>query len=292
MTDDPVSGLLAGVPVLGPMEELEKYVSQVRPSQLIAVGMPASRAAFDRYDGICQKFGVRFLMASDFGGELGRKFTVVEDDGIHFFGCREEPLECPFNRFLKRTLDCMIAAPTCVFILPVASLIVWLIQRVQSPGPLFYRQSRTGMHNEEFTIYKFRTMHFTPNDDGFQARKNDDRVYPLGRWLRKLSIDEIPQFLNVLRGEMSVVGPRPHLKAHDEQFAQVAKSYHVRSLIKPGITGLAQVRDLRGEMRTDHDVIDRVDSDLAYLEHWSFLLDGMIVFRTLWKMIFPPKTSY
>ncbi len=167
-----------------------------------------------------------------------------------------------------------------------------LIHRVQSPGPLFFRQPRTGLHNDEFSIFKYRTMHAGHGRNAEQASAEDDRVFPLGRLLRKLSLDEVPQFINVLKGEMSIVGPRPHLSEHDVMWSKVAHFYRVRSFIKPGITGLAQVRGLRGETRTQEQVRDRLQSDLYYLENWSPSLDWMIILRTAWQIVRPPRSAY
>jgi lipopolysaccharide/colanic/teichoic acid biosynthesis glycosyltransferase len=142
-----------------------------------------------------------------------------------------------------------------------------------------------------FNIWKFRTMRVENPDETQQAFAGDPRIYPAGRIFRKLSIDELPQFINVLLGDMSVVGPRPHLRAHDDEFAQVRTDYRVRHLIKPGITGLAQVRGYRGETRNDRDVIKRTRADIHYLEHWSVWLDFQIVVRTALQMIKAPKTA-
>jgi len=205
---------------------------------------------------------------------------------------RREPLECPVGRTIKRTLDLIVALPVVMFILPPACLVAWFFQRRQSPGPLFFRQRRTGKYNRPFLIYKFRTLYVGNDDEGRQVVGDDSRVFPAGRWMRKLSIDELPQFINVLIGEMSVVGPRPHFVDHDTLFGEIAHFYRVRSFIKPGITGLAQVRGLRGEARKDRDLIDRIHSDVYYLENWSPFMDWMIIFKTAWQMIAPPKTAY
>ena len=148
-------------------------------------------------------------------------------------------------------------------------------------------QHRTGLHNEHFSILKYRTMHVENGDEAVQATVDDPRIFTLGRLLRKLSIDELPQFINVLRGDMSVVGPRPHMSEHDKAFAKVAEVYRVRAFIKPGITGLAQVRGHRGETKTHESVRARVASDLHYLENWSPMLDLLIILRTAWQMIRP-----
>jgi putative colanic acid biosynthesis UDP-glucose lipid carrier transferase len=125
-----------------------------------------------------------------------------------------------------------------------------------------------------------------------QASENDDRIFPLGRLLRKTSIDEIPQFLNVLRGEMSIVGPRPHMIEHNAQFARIMANYHIRAFVKPGVTGLAQVRGFRGEARTSEDIQKRVECDIEYIERWSLTLDVMLIVQTAWQMLFPPKSAY
>jgi lipopolysaccharide/colanic/teichoic acid biosynthesis glycosyltransferase len=205
---------------------------------------------------------------------------------------RREPLECPVGRTIKRVLDLVVSLPVCLFILPPVALVVWFFQGTQSQGPLFFRQRRTGKYNRPFLIYKFRTMRVGNFDEGRQAVADDDRVLPAGRWMRKLSIDELPQFINVLVGEMSVVGPRPHFVDHDALFGEIAHFYRVRSFIKPGITGLAQVRGLRGEARKERDLIDRIHSDVYYLENWSPILDWVIIFKTAWQVIAPPKTAY
>jgi lipopolysaccharide/colanic/teichoic acid biosynthesis glycosyltransferase len=134
-------------------------------------------------------------------------------------------------------------------------------------------------------------MYMAKHDQAKQATDGDSRIYPAGRWLRKFSIDELPQFVNVLLGDMSVVGPRPHLLKHDEQFAQAMANYSVRGIVKPGITGLAQVRGFRGEIKSPSDVINRVESDIQYLENWSFWMDCWIILRTIGQVVFPPRTA-
>jgi lipopolysaccharide/colanic/teichoic acid biosynthesis glycosyltransferase len=157
---------------------------------------------------------------------------------------------------------------------------------------LFHKQKRSGIHNKEFIMLKYRTMHEHNGDLAIQAQRHDPRVYSFGRILRRFSLDEIPQFWNVLMGNMSVVGPRPHLPEHNRDFAQVMGHYQVRSFVKPGITGLAQVRGFRGNASNRSALIARVVSDLHYIENWSFSLDLLIILRTMVQMIFPPKSAY
>ncbi|MCB1090673.1 MAG: sugar transferase, partial [Verrucomicrobiae bacterium] len=162
--------------------------------------------------------------------------------------------------------------------------------RIVSPGPLFYRQKRTGRNGEIFEVYKFRTMHVN-DTPGAQAKVGDPRIFPGGRFLRKSSLDEIPQFINVLLGEMSVVGPRPHFVDHDSQFAEIVHDYSVRHFAKPGVTGLAQVKGCRGETDTHLKVRQRVRLDHFYLRNWSLLMDVCIVCDTAIQVIFPPKSA-
>lgn len=292
ITDDPSPAGNDTVPVLGGYGEMEQIIKDTRPSQLILLDLPMSPEQIVATGNLCDKLGVRLFIVNDLEDKLHRSVLFMEDDGFHFLAFRQEPLECPIGRMMKRIFDIVLALPVVIFVLPLTSLGVWLCHRLQSPGPLFFTQRRTGKYNQEFQILKYRTMHVDHGDEARQATQDDCRVFRTGRWLRKLSVDELPQFVNVLKGEMSVVGPRPHLVDHDELFGEIANFYRVRSFIKPGITGLAQVRGLRGEARRDQDLIDRIHSDLYYLENWSLLLDWVIIVRTAWHVVFPPKSAY
>jgi putative colanic acid biosynthesis UDP-glucose lipid carrier transferase len=241
---------------------------------------------------ICDQLGIRLFILSDLEEKLRHSITLFEDEGFRFIGLREEPLENPLNRFLKRAIDFAIAIPVMVVVFPVLTVVVFLSQRLQSPGPLFHIQCRAGMQNRQFKIYKFRTMRPDNGEVSRQAQPEDNRVYPLGKWFRKLSIDEVPQFWNVIRGDMSIVGPRPHLIELNNQFARLLQNYHVRTFIKPGITGLAQVRGFRGEARDNSDIENRVACDIEYLENWNISLECGIILRTFSQLIFPPQSAY
>jgi lipopolysaccharide/colanic/teichoic acid biosynthesis glycosyltransferase len=179
-----------------------------------------------------------------------------------------------------------------VFILPPLAVLVTIVQMVQSPGEIFFCQHRTGTKGRVFKIIKFRTMHSRYNNKTDQSMRLDQRVYSFGRILRKTSIDEIPQFINVLMGDMSVVGPRPHLPIHDKQWAEICDKYNVRFSAKPGITGLAQVKGFRGEVVSDKCILERIRCDLEYIEKWSISMDINIVFRTMWVVVFPKGNAY
>jgi putative colanic acid biosynthesis UDP-glucose lipid carrier transferase len=281
---------VCSLPVLGEPHDLDRVIREHGISQVILLGVPILAAGYNFVSEVCNRSGVRLLILSDLEERLHHPVVHVEDDGMQFITLREEPLENPLNRLSKRALDVAVSLTVVVLVLPWVAAFVWLVHRFKSPGPLLYQQTRAGLRNEEFAILKFRTMHNGHGDPALQATPGDARVFPGARWLRKQSLDELPQFINVLRGEMSVVGPRPHLLEHNRAFAKSLSTYHIRAFVRPGITGLAQVRGLRGEA-TPGAITRRLAADILYLEHWSIFLDAGIILRTTWQMLFPPKTA-
>jgi len=279
------------VPLLGKRAELEQIIRERGITQVILLEFPLFAESNQNVIQTCDQLGIRLLILSDLEERLRHSVTHFEDGGFRFIGLREEPLENPLNRFVKRAIDFLIALPVIVFVFPLLVVIVWIAQRVQSPGPLFHIQKRAGMQNREFEIYKFRTMRSDNGQVARQASQTDDRVYPLGKWFRKLSVDEVPQFWNVLRGEMSIVGPRPHLIEHNREFSKFMANYHVRTFVKPGITGLAQVRGFRGEARNSADIENRVACDIEYLENWNLSLECAILVRTFAQLVRPPRSA-
>jgi exopolysaccharide biosynthesis polyprenyl glycosylphosphotransferase len=277
--------------ILGPPSELNAILEQYSVTQVIILQLPEATSGFEEMMKIVNKHGARLLILSNLEEQLHRPVFAFDDSGLSFFTFHLEPLENPVHRAIKRVLDMSIAVPATLIVFPVAALIVKLLQAFQSPGPLFYRQIRAGIQNQKFEILKFRTMHAANNDETRQAGTDDPRIFPAGRFFRRFSIDEIPQFLNVVDGSMSVVGPRPHMIEHNDKFADLLSNYHIRSFVKPGMTGLAQVRGFRGESSTREDIAARLQSDLIYLENWSLILDLSIIFRTVGHMIFPPKKA-
>jgi exopolysaccharide biosynthesis polyprenyl glycosylphosphotransferase len=290
--DEPIKETAEGIPVLGNSDDLERVIREHGITQVILLEIPVFTELHRHLIGVCDQLGVRLLIVSDLEEKLRHPITHFEDDGFRFIGLREEPLENPLNRFFKRTLDLLISIPIMIFVFPLLALFVWIAQRLQSPGPLFHIQTRAGIQNLRFNIYKFRTMRPDHADLSRQARADDDRIFPAGKWLRKLSLDEVPQFWNVLRGDMSIVGPRPHLIEHNQQFSRLLRNYHVRSFVKPGITGLAQVRGFRGEAINNTDVANRVACDLEYLENWNLSLECGIIVRTVAQLFIPPRSAY
>jgi putative colanic acid biosynthesis UDP-glucose lipid carrier transferase len=291
LCDDKIDAV-EGIPVLGTSDNLENVIREKGITQVILLEFPLFAEVNWGIIRVCDQLGIRLLIVSDLEEKLRHSVTHFEDDGFRFIGLREEPLENPLNRFCKRAIDLAIAIPVMVVIFPILAGIVWIIQRLQSPGPLFHVQTRAGMQNRLFKIYKFRTMRSDNGEVTRQARDGDERIYPIGKWFRKLSIDEVPQFWNVLLGDMSIVGPRPHLIEHNKQFSQLMANYHVRAFVKPGITGLAQVRGYRGEARNSADIENRVACDIEYLENWNLSLECGIILRTFVQLVIPPRTAY
>jgi exopolysaccharide biosynthesis polyprenyl glycosylphosphotransferase len=290
--DTTVGSHVEGYPVLGTLKQLPKVLHDHVVTQVILAELPSEEDQLAVIAEQCDAAGARFLVVANFEEKFRHSITMLTDEGIRFIGMRREPLENPMNRTLKRILDIVVALPVVLFILPLITTVVWFFQRLQSPGSVFYHQDRAGFHDLPFKIVKYRTMHTNNRDVARQASVDDDRIYPAGRVFRRFSLDEFPQFINVLKGQMSVVGPRPHLPQHNEAFAKIMGSYRVRTLVKPGITGLAQVRGFRGETKDEASLIARVESDIAYVENWSFTMDLVIILRTAWQLVFPPKTAY
>lgn len=226
------------------------------------------------------------------------KYTQTRKVSVDFYGIipvvslREEPLESPLNRIIKRLFDIVFALIIIITIFSWLFPIIMIIIKLTSKGPTFFKQERSGEDNKTFTCLKFRTMLINEHSDIVQARKNDSRITSFGKFLRKTNLDELPQFLNVLKGDMSVVGPRPHMLKHTEEYSNLIKNYLVRHLIKPGITGWAQVNGLRGETTELEQMSSRVEYDIWYIENWSFMLDLKIVFQTVANMIKGESNAY
>ena len=283
------------IPRLGKPQELGRLLNERRIRQVVLLDWQYDPATVESMIDQCEMAGCRFLIYNAYGESFSRRFIPVVHGGHHFLALQEEPLEDPLARILKRLLDIAIALPVVVLVLPFLCLWVWVMQRIQAPGPLFFIKPRGGMNSKEFNMLKFRSMKAEQQTDdnlAVQATRNDSRIYSFGRFLRKTSLDEFPQFINVLRGEMSIVGPRPHLVQHDQEFSSINHSYRVRSFVKPGLTGLAQVNGLRGEITDPEKLNQRVYWDLYYVSNWSIFLDIVIILKTAKQVVFPPKTAY
>ena len=202
-----------------------------------------------------------------------------------------EPLSITTNKLTKRLFDVTVSIISCICMIPIIPIIAIII-KIQSPGPIFFKQERTGFAGKTFFCYKFRSMHVNKDADLEQATENDPRKFAFGNFMRKTNIDELPQFWNVLRGNMSIVGPRPHMLHHTEIYSELIDKYMVRHFCKPGITGWAQVTGFRGETKELWQMEERVEKDIWYIEHWTFMLDIKIIYKTIKSVIIPDKHAY
>ncbi len=235
---------------------------------------------------------IRFRYVPDFRALLYKKVDIEFYGEVPVLSVRKEPLENVNKRFSKRTFDIVFSLGVILFIMPILLPIVAILIKLQSKGPVFFKQLRSGRDNNVFYCYKFRTMVVNQNSDAVQATKNDSRVTPIGKFLRKTNLDEFPQFFNVLKGEMSIIGPRPHMVKHTEEFQESVDKFMVRHFVKPGITGWAQVNGFRGTTETPQKIIKRARYDVWYIENWSMQLDVKIVFLTVFNMLKGEKNAF
>ena len=280
---------------LGSMEDfikgLDNPESLVLGDELYLCVSRTKQKLIRRVSNFCDHQLVRFYYVP-IAAELLRLNLKRESlDDMDVYTAYENPLQNPVNRAEKRAFDLFLAL---VFLIPTLLLfpIVWIIMKIQSPGPLFFKQERTGMDGKVFWCYKFRSMHVNKEADTLQATKDDPRKYPFGSFMRKANLDEVPQIINVLKGDMSVVGPRPHMLAHTEQYSQLIDKYMVRHFVKPGVTGWAQVTGYRGETNELWQMEGRVKRDIWYMEHWSIWLDIRIIWLTLKTFVVHDKNAY
>ncbi len=232
-----------------------------------------------------------FRMVPEFSALVQRDVNMYFYNNIPMISIRNEPLELVTNRVMKRAFDIVFSLSVILLLFPIVMPIIALAIRINSKGPIFFKQLRPGKKNRLFVCYKFRTM-YVNNQTELQATKHDPRVTKVGAFLRKTNLDELPQFFNVLLGDMSVVGPRPNLVSQLEHYSKVISKYKMRHFVTPGITGYAQVSGFRGETQEVHLMEKRVEYDVRYMENWSFMMDMKIIFLTVWNMIKGEKNAY
>ena len=249
------------------------------------------RSTIRKISNFCDQNVIRFYYVPVSVETLGIDLKRELLDDIEIFTTYENPLQNPVNKVIKRTFDILVSSVLLICVLPLLP-IIWLIIKIQSPGPLFFTQARTGLDGKEFMMYKFRSMHVNADADRLQATADDPRKYPFGNFMRKSNIDELPQFWNVLRGDMSIVGPRPHMLLHTEQYSQLIDKYMVRHFVKPGVTGWAQVTGFRGETKEVWQMEGRVKRDIWYMEHWTIWLDIRIIWMTAKTIFIHDKKAY
>lgn len=244
-----------------------------------------------RISKLCDHKLIRFYYVPISVETIGLNLKRELLDDMEVFTTYENPLQNPVKRWAKRCFDIVLSL---VFLIPTAIIFpfIFIIIKIQSPGPILFKQKRTGLDGKTFNCFKFRSMHVNKDADKLQATENDPRKFPFGNFMRKANIDELPQFLNVLKGDMSIVGPRPHMLAHTEQYAALIDKYMVRHMVKPGVTGWAQVTGFRGETKELWQMEGRVKRDIWYMEHWSIWLDIRIIWLTAKTIFIHDKHAY
>jgi lipopolysaccharide/colanic/teichoic acid biosynthesis glycosyltransferase len=268
---------------------LERIIRNEGIRQIFLLELPRDRDLLSSINDTARKLGVRLLVLNDLPEIFRHDISFFHVHDKDLISLSNEPLEDPVNRLLKRSTDMLISLPIVLFVLPCLSILVKIVQVIESPGPLLHRETRAGLNNLPFRIFNFRT---TPLGSTIAAAKSNNQArYSIGLWLRRHSVDRFPEFLNVFLGDMSVVGPRPQLPIHNRRFSQVVREYHCRTFAKPGITGLAQMSGYRGEVRDDADIVERTKLDLKYIENWSLPLDFWIIFKTIPQLFKPPTTA-
>ncbi len=294
--EEPPAGPEAlSVPWLGTLADLPRVLEEKTVGQVVMLELPANDDEAGRVIAACRDHGCRLLIHSDIEERYTQPLVPITEEGRHFYTLQGEPLEDPMNRLIKRSFDLAVALPVVVLVLPVLCAWVAAMQAIQAPGPLFHARERRGKQGKVFFMLKFRSMFVAPENaaaESMQALTEDQRVFPFGRFIRRRSLDEFPQFWNVLVGEMSIVGPRPYMPLLDEEFRQQTKGYRTRNLVKPGITGLSQSLGFRGAVLEEEMVRRRVYWDVYYISHWSPWMDLQITARTLWQVIAPPETAF
>ena len=239
----------------------------------------------------CDRHMARFNYVPQMSSYLTRNMRPQSIGAVPVFRVRTNPLENPVNKALKRGFD-LVFSSVVLLLSPIVFIPVAIAVKLSSPGPVFFRQLRTGFMGHDFYCWKFRTMRVNTDADTVQATRTDPRKTKVGEFLRRTSIDELPQFINVFLGDMSVVGPRPHMLKHTEDYSRLLEKYMVRHLIRPGITGWAQIRGYRGQTDELWQMEKRVEHDIWYIEHWNFLLDCKIIFRTFLGVFNPDKNAF
>ena len=281
-----IYGDIEGLTPDGSIRDFEALLSRPEDLQLgdeVYLCVPRKeRELIERTVRLCDHRVAKFYYLPTAEEKLNLQPILIDDIGV--MTTYTSPLEEPLNRLLKRLFDVVFSV---LCLIPSALLLPFIVLAIkrQSPGPVFFRQLRTGINGHDFYCYKFRSMHVNTDADRLQATKDDPRKFPFGDFIRKTNIDELPQFWNVLIGDMSIVGPRPHMLAHTEQYDKLIDKYMVRHFVKPGVTGWAQVTGFRGETRELWQMEGRVERDIWYIQHWSFWLDLRIIWMTV-KTIF------
>jgi putative colanic acid biosysnthesis UDP-glucose lipid carrier transferase len=290
--DDNIEKCLHKDLVLGNVDSLKEFALREGIDEIYcALPDSAGHKVRELLD-FAEKNLIRFRIIPDIKRYIPKKLSIEFYGSVPAILVRQEPLESLLNRATKRTFDIVFSLFVIIAVFSWLFPIIAILIKLTSKGPIFFKQMRSGKNNEEFLCWKFSTMVVNGDADSVQASKDDHRITPVGRFLRRTNLDELPQFINVLIGNMSIVGPRPHMLKHTEQYSKMIDTYIIRHFVKPGITGWAQVNGYRGETRNQLLMQKRIEYDVWYLENWSFLLDMKIIVRTVYNMIAGEENAF
>ncbi len=279
--------------VKGTYEDLERFVSENNIDELYLISDSVDESIYKVLNSIVSKHAVKIRIVPAISNFTFMNVKLVNYDTIPVLRIQRGPLNYWYNRLFKRSFDFIFSLIIVVAVLTWLIPLIWFLNFISgNRGPVFFIQLRTGLGDKPFKMIKFRTMAVNKEADIKQATFNDERITSVGKFLRKTSIDELPQFLNVLSGKMSVVGPRPHMINHTKEYKEMVKEFMIRHAVKPGITGYAQVRGKRGEIKRTRDIKARIKDDLFYIENWSFSLDIKIIFLTVINILKGDKAAY
>ncbi|MDR2775595.1 MAG: undecaprenyl-phosphate glucose phosphotransferase [Tannerella sp.] len=277
---------------LGTLDQIETFVKNNEIDEIYCTIPGTNSEKISELLNFAEKNMIRFYIIPEFYRDIKKSMILEVMESVPLLTIRTEPLQSTYNRVLKRCFDIVFSIAVLLTVFPVLYIIVATLIKMSSKGPILFIQKRNGLYGKIFECYKFRTMRINEEADKLQAVKDDPRTTKIGNFLRRTNLDEFPQFINVLLGEMSVVGPRPHMLKHTEQYSMLIDKYMVRHLVKPGITGWAQITGYRGETRTLEQMEGRVKRDVWYLENWSFFLDLKIIVVTIINMFKGESNAY
>jgi len=277
---------------LGMTYEVEDFVLENNIDEIYCTLPNSQDEKIIRMLNFAEKHMIRFYIVPEFSRYVKKRLDLDIIESIPIMAVRSEPLQSIHNQIIKRIFDVIFSFFFLIILFPIFYIVFGILIKLSSSGSVIFKQKRTGIYGKSFDCYKFRSMKQNEDADEKQAEKDDPRITKIGQFLRRSNLDEIPQFYNVLRGDMSVIGPRPHMLKHTELYSSFIDKYMVRHLIKPGITGWAQVNGYRGETKTTEQMEGRVRYDVWYLENWSFILDMKILIITILNMFKGEKNAY
>ncbi len=266
---------IIGLPHIGTTGELDRILQEYRPDEVILAFDTVRKKVITKYLSICNNNCMKVMIVPAICGYFRSHKQVTELGNLPLIDVRATPLDNPWNQFIKRLLDIVISLILIVLTSPLM-LFTAIGVKLSSPGPILFRQTRVGKNNREFTMYKFRSMRVNDSQQTGWSTENDPRKTRFGAFIRKVALDELPQFFNVLKGDMSIIGPRPEVPFYVEKFKKEIPLYMLKHTLRPGITGLAQIKGLRG----DTSIQARIDEDIYYIENWTFWMDIQILLLT------------